>query len=513
MLAAGASKLAAPASVAPVTFATAGGPEQVAEGFEGGAKRQAGEVFLMETLAFMDQHMQFLRERKQGLVATVELACRRVLGPHFGRLDLVGSAAIRVETLGSDVDVVCFTSASAAAAGMAVPADVLRRIYAMLRTLVAQWATSASDFSLELIDDARVPILRVLYGPHGNAVALDISVDQLRPVEHVRWFQSVGAAPRPFTPAPGAAPLVTLMMRCVKWWIRARQIPRTKEGGLPTIAWLLMAVHVCSRPEATSGVGGMAKCQWPMAALLSSLADFFNTFSGVRGLDGVLRFSADGSSSEFQRRVVTKRAEIQLSVLDPTQRSKEGVDLAPRLTAATHLLLAYELDRAARALWQMDRVFELVPEDLNSLPTHTPVGGVKTAVLVLLPGRGPNMPSTLELGFVTFTAPKPGWSAPFLHRADNRSSVDVKLLDVDEGSGLCVLRAKVASLSLHPSHFVCGVRLDVDASTPSGWRLDVEGLERIRAMRTMLQADEGQWPPAAAEDAPERRAQELSSVQ
>merc|ERR1719420_2577646 len=130
---------------------------------------------------------------------------------------------------------------------------------------------------MELIDDARVPILRVLWGHPGNSIAVDVSVDQCRPVDHVRWFQRVGAAPRPTAPPPAVAPLVTLTLRCVKWWLRQRQIPRTKEGGLPTIAWLLMAVHVCSLPETLqqAGVSG----QRPMAALLASLAAFFQHYS------------------------------------------------------------------------------------------------------------------------------------------------------------------------------------------------------------------------------------------
>merc|ERR1719310_1101431 len=133
-------------------------------------------------------------------------------------------------------------------------------------TLVSQYADNGANFSMELIVDARVPILRVLWGP--LSIAVDISVDQSRPVDHVRWFQRVGAAPR-----PAVAPLVTLTLRCVKWWLRQRQVPRTKEGGLPTLAWLLMAVHVCSLPETHEQA--IISGSRPMVALLAALTAFF----------------------------------------------------------------------------------------------------------------------------------------------------------------------------------------------------------------------------------------------
>jgi hypothetical protein len=96
-------------------------------------------------------------------VATVELACRRALGHHFGRLVLVGSAALRVETPGSDVDVVCFTRNPGGREALGMNTDVLRRVYGSLQTLIHQYSHCQNQFSMELIEDARVPILRVLW--------------------------------------------------------------------------------------------------------------------------------------------------------------------------------------------------------------------------------------------------------------------------------------------------------------------------------------------------------------
>lgn len=463
----------------------------------------SGEVFLMEMLAAMDQHMQQLRETQQGLVATVELACRRALGQNFTRLVLVGSVALRVETPGSDVDVVCFTKQNGPDNGyetVGLPVDVLRRVHWALQALVSQYADQGANFSMELIDDARVPILRVLWG---SSIAVDVSVDQNRPVDHVRWFQRVGAAPRPTAPPPAVAPLVTLTLRCVKWWLRQRQVPRTKEGGMATIAWLLMAVHVCSLPETheqaiTSG-------QRPMVALLASLAAFFHHYAALDGLDGVLQFAADGSSSEFRRGAEKKKSPThltnspwgELSVLDPTREGAESLDLAPRLPPATQLLMSHELRRASHRLQRvpkgremsygdgrrvLEEVFEQMPEGVNALPSFfVPSMGIMGALLLCPDSNDKGSMGTLEIGIIESISPRPGWAAPFLHRNDERSEVAVQLLDMEERTGRAFARkTHNPQVVLCPCHFICRVQLGDDARN---LKIDTEGLERFKAMK------------------------------
>lgn len=474
----------------------------------------SGEAFLVEMLAAMDQHAQNLRETQQGLVATVELACRRALGPHFGRLVLVGSAALRVETPGSDVDVVCFTRRIGTEA-VGLPVDVLRRVHWALLALVSQYPENGAHFSMELIDDARVPIMRVIWG---NTIAVDVSVDQTRPVDHVRWFQRVGAAPRPTAPTPVVAPLVTLTLRCVKWWLRQRHVPRTKEGGLPTLAWLLMAVHVCSLPETHKQA--IISGQRPMVALLASLAAFFHHYAAPRGLDGVLMFAADGSSSEFRHHgegtaapAPDKRGRwAELSVLDPTREGTESLDLAPRLPPATQLLIQFELRRASQALRRvpqgceavfgegrrvLEEVFEPLPEGTNALPTLL-VSGLGALLLV---DEGPKGPWTLELAIIDRVKPRPGWAAPFLHRADDRSELHARLFDVEEKSGRCTVRKKSLPMVVFcPCHFVCCVRLETHGRSQSSWRLDAEGLDRYRTMTQYLAELSGTAPPSGEDD-------------
>jgi len=90
---------------------------------------------------------------------------------------------------------------------------------------------------------------------------------------------------------------------------------------------------------------------------------------------------------------------------------------------------------------------------------------------------------TIELGVVEHVIPRPGWAAPFLHRSDDRSELHVRLCDVDERSGRCHSRKK-NSVVLCPCHFICRVHLDKEGRN---WRMDMEGMERFKAMRYYLQ--------------------------
>lgn len=497
---------ALPMTASSVAVATATTPTQA----QSQESSHSGEDFLMEMLAAMDSHMQQLRETQQGLVATVELACRRALDRNFGRLMLVGSAALRVETPGSDVDVVCFTRRDGAET-VGLPVDVLRRVHWALKELIDQYSGYAASFSMELIDDARVPILRVLWGPSDHPVAVDVSVDQSRPVDHVRWFQRVGAAPRPTAPQPAVAPLVTLTLRCVKWWLKQRQIPRTKEGGLPTLAWLLMAVHVCSLPDTHEQA--LLSGQRPMAALLASLTAFFRHYASLDRLDGVLQFAADGSSSEFRRRSLESRkpgAEpwAELAVLDPTREGHESLNLAPRLPPATQLLLAYELRRAGQRLEMVPRsgetsagqsrriledVFQPIGEGTNSLPPFS-AGGVGA---LFLSGGSSSTSRTVELGVIEYVDARPGWTAPFLHRSDERSELHVKLCDVEGSSSNRCISRRGKSVVLSPCQFICRVRLDKEGK--NNWRIDQEGLERYRSLKRYMTDLTGRSQPEVKE--------------
>lgn len=473
------------------------------------------ELFLERMLAAMDQHMQGVRAPQQTLVHLVEYACRQALGKSFGTLALVGSVALCAETPGSDVDVVCFTRRDSPDSP-GVGSEILRRVRgALLATALENGY--GSQLSVDLIDDARVPILRATWGPPSHCIAVDLSIDQQGPLEHVRWFQRAGASPlRGEGPLPDGAPHVTVMLRCIKWWLRLRQMPRTKEGGLPTLVWLLMAVHACSQPEARGQGSGEGR---PMADLLASLATFFRMYATPGGCDGMLSFTVDGRSSEFKARPKNGRSPwAELVVLDPTGgegpsipscRRGDGYPvrgcLAPRLSPATQLLLAYELGRASKRLppppptttqgspddaagrasdlphlYKLEDLF--APRQLeggNSLPAYTN-GGLGALFLLGNPQAGAGC---VEVAVVDHIVPRPGWAASFLHRFDERSELFVRLLDVDPANGWCRFRRK-GSMVLCPCHFVCRVELSHEEGR---WRaLDRDGLERLLDMKQYL---------------------------
>jgi len=135
----------------------------------------------------------------------------------------------------------------------------------------------------------------------------------------------------------------------------------------------------------------------------------------------------------------------------------------------------------------LEDVFKPLPDGNNELPSFLSCG---VGVLVLWgesSGARGSIARKVEVGWVESIVPKPGWTAPFLHRSnDERSEIHVRLLDVEEKNGKCSQRARKTSVILCPCHFICKVRLD---TSPDGrtWRMDAEGLDRFRCMKKYMQ--------------------------
>lgn len=497
-----------------------------------------GEVYLAAMLATMDQQLHCLRDTQQRLVNVVELACRRALGSRFGRLVLVGSVALCAETPGSDVDVVCFTRDPDSEQPSTMVAPSLRKIH--LRKVLEELAgitegqcmsPLAPGYSMEFIEDARVPILRVSWGLPCESLAIDVLIDQRRPLDHVRWFQAVHACPRPSAPPPSVTPLVTVSLRCVKWWLRQRQIPRTKEGGLPTIAWLLLALHTCSMPETRKE----ASNKGPMAGLATALRAFFNGYCNPGSLHGTLQFDCEAGdfeklSSEFRPSPTNRDSPwADLVVLDPTQ-SGEEINLAPPMTPATQLLLIHELQRAAaylearspadspstprkgsisseeskatmaetadekegienqakqptqgKGMQRLEDLFEGLPPLKNSLPSMT----TESLAALLLQGDPSKGVGSIEVAIIERIVPRQGWSAPFLHRSDTTSELHARLCEVNEHNGSCQPRRE-GVVVLCPCHFVCMLELERNGTDGQRYRLSEGDLDRYRSMRHVL---------------------------
>eukprot|EP00439_Symbiodinium_sp_Y106_P030022 s2436_g3.t1 len=186
----------------------------------------------------------------------------------------------------------------------------------------------------------------------------------------------------------------------------------------------------------------------------------------------------------------------ELAVLDPTSdRSggQESLNVVPRLFPATQLLLSYELQRAHERLSTIPGNTEgrsiledalcPVAEGLNALPSYLLMKGTLGALVVcdeVVPGTGIQQ---VELALIDSVSPRPGWTAPFLLRSDERSEVVVRLLDVEERSCRCRCRHGRSPMTLSPANFICQVFLEHEGGT---MRIDSEGFARFHAMRQII---------------------------
>jgi len=477
-----------------------------------------GEVFLELLLSAMHADMMVIRRLQQQLVSAVEDACRSALGSRFRMLELVGSTALGIETPGSDVDVVCFTSDShadeelahmeaerLATVQRAQDLEALQRVHAALSKFIGRYA----DMSIVSagICEARVPILGVLWSFPAGSIAVDLSMNQQRPVDHVRWFQQVAGTQLPVvhkSPPVAASKLVTVV-RCIKWWMKQRQIPRFKEGGLPTFVWLLLALHICSshKDEENSDEGKKIGEERPIVAIVKMLAAFFHHYASAASMNGTLSFRTSPVSSEFKAAPqVDSFPWARLCVMDPATGCEELVQR--ELPPATQLLIFHELRRASVRMPDASQVasqgcdcrflkeiFEPVHDNINLLPAYLTEG---LGALVLL-GDPSSGVGNIEVAIIHYIVPKEGWLAPFLHRTDKSSELHAQLLDVADHGRWGVQRK--GTMLLCPCHFVCRAGLS-DAGARGRHLLDLETLERLRRMQGYLEELRGPSMPASA---------------
>lgn len=477
------------------------------------------ESFLQMMLANMDQCTRESRPWQQHLVSSVEQACRRVLDIEFKKLILVGSVAMAVETPGSDVDVVCFTT------GPVDVVDVLKKIAEVLLKESFKFG-GPHHFEAKVLEDARVPILALSWNRRIN---IDLGLNLQHSANHVRWFSSIGVSHGANNGAAGV-PVLTVLLRCVKWWLKQRGIPPAKEGGLPTVAWLLLALHATSGHEVR---GEHFEGEYShLAAVLTMLRAFFQRFAGAPapapaevagagegggsgggglGLAGTLRFveAEPRSSPALDSRIPTwdlsakaeadakvsrfdpspfdfeRRGQPQLVVMDP----ESGLNLAPPISPATHLLLADEIQTALRLLEKKDEegdfsvpaLFTPPVEFCNILPSWTTEG---FGALALVDDPSDSL-GTVELVFVSEVHHRARWDAPFLHRADRSSKVRACVLcrDADAGAAGGTF-TRGGSVTLSPWNMICCVSLS--CSRGDDFLLSPEVVDRLRGMRALF---------------------------
>ncbi|KEG01367.1 hypothetical protein YYE_03957 [Plasmodium vinckei vinckei] len=95
--------------------------------------------------------------------------------------------------------------------------------------------TFFKDVEMQLIDSARVPILTL----KKNNVACDLSVNTTNSIKHTEFFLNIMKC----------YPNLKNLMKLLKLLLKNRTIPSMKQGGLPTIVWMMLSIRYCKFTE------------------------------------------------------------------------------------------------------------------------------------------------------------------------------------------------------------------------------------------------------------------------
>jgi len=476
----------------------------------------SAEIGISSILAYMRGVAVVRYPAKARLFETVQTATTIALGDHFQRFALVGSTALRIDTPDSDIDAVVFTQHGTSVTGEEHAAPPATQIL----TQVAKTLRACDpSLRLQLVDCTRVPVLTVFTG---DDLSLDLTVDQPLSECHVLWLQSQRRDPATDASFMREVPVPTLdgweqgleaaALRCVKWWLRRRHIPVAKEGGYPTVVWTLMVMHVlrCSVFYNEADDSNQGRPIADERTLLGAIATFFDRFT-EGGLVGTLLF-AEGKQAEFwPQPLPTDRLPVlsgeSFSVLDPSTTSQDlaafgimPVELAPRISSATHLLHAYELCRGQQLSQQalcgedpqssndggvaLSALFSEASEQVYLLPAYVPAEPV--GVMFLCEGA-------LVFGILQRINLKHGWGASFLNRRDAQSSLAVTICDVDVETHSVAPRFDLCQQWLHPCDVVCMASISRcdeschwDCQESLIFNIDIESLERWCKMQALL---------------------------
>ena len=262
-------------------------------------------------------------------------------------------------------------------------------------------------------------------------------------------------------------------LRCVKYWHSQRQIPGTKEGGYPILAWILFALQrlqaFISREE-----------RFPDHALrlLAALDFFFQPLSSSEAADGNICTPGGAFCPQLWQFPC---------ILDPVAMDVGSRSLAPEIPEAMQLLYAQEFLRARTLVGEAVRgkgaVFSQLFEP--SLSSSLPVTPASTGAFVL---KGHKL-WLVEVQSIRKL--RDSWTAPFLHRCDAQTELLGCLLSVDSTGALQRFPELRQRLAFSPCNFVASARLDSVPRAPGlaaspAPRLQQGDLQRWQDLQKLL---------------------------
>ena len=239
-------------------------------------------------------------------------------------------------------------------------------------------------------------------------------------------------------------------LRSVKYWHSQRQIPGTKEGGYPALAWLFLALHVLT----VHARGTSSSSQRP----LKLLKEFF-TLMGTDSTDGTMsKLTSWCAPPTWRTQGFWPFPSIQDPVTNMTSMTNSGGPhgahfLTHEIPAATQLLYAAEFRRAQVLIAAAERTGSIAPLfEPRDRATSLPVAYDGDIALILKGGK------IWAVEPLAVRQLRGGWKAPFLHRCDCQSQVRARVHGVDGRTGLLTPFPELrATMDFTPSEFVATV--------------------------------------------------------
>ncbi|KAF8820731.1 hypothetical protein IE077_002861 [Cardiosporidium cionae] len=333
------------------------------------------------------------RRKKKMIFNCLVHFVKSAFGDHIALL-LTGSTAYDADARFSDLDIVVQTTIRDALVVLQGISKTLQEVQAEMKyDHQNDWALK--DVKHLLVDSARVPILTL---KSRDGILCDVSVNTGNSIRHTEYFKQI------LHHKPSLRPV----MRLVKHWVKVRNLPTMKDGGLPSIVWMSLAVHFCyletlnedkilhtdrplqrfimhatsrQNPSSSPLSPSTSSCNLLPPSILSSTSLFFSLvqfFSNLRSretLSQTVSVHPDGGCSKKSMKETAMHIlspschggvwDDLLSVVDPhnasfpspslngaseftasTLLSMDHIDLAAKISSGTWLVYLYELRRA-----------------------------------------------------------------------------------------------------------------------------------------------------------------------